>query len=89
MKGFISTASLALVGRARSIFVCLALVGVAVIAYAHRVHVVPWLPYLLLLACPLAHLFMFHGHGGGGHGYEREREIVRLPPPASREPHDA
>ena len=28
------------------------------------------LPYLLLLACPLMHLFMHHGHGGhnGGTG---------------------
>ncbi len=33
----------------------------------HRAHVVPYLPYALLLACPLMHLF--HGHGGhGGHG---------------------
>jgi len=26
------------------------------------------LPYLLLLACPLMHLFMHHGHGGHQHG---------------------
>ncbi len=33
----------------------------------HRAHVVPYLPFLLLAACPLMHLF--HGHGGhGGHG---------------------
>lgn len=32
----------------------------------HRAHVVPYLPFLLLLACPFLH--MFHGHGGhGGH----------------------
>jgi hypothetical protein len=24
------------------------------------------LPFLLLLACPLMHLFMHHGHGGHG-----------------------
>jgi len=24
------------------------------------------LPFLLLLACPLMHLFMHHGHGGRG-----------------------
>ena len=34
----------------------------------HRAHVVPYLPFLLLLACPLMHLFMHRGHGGhGGH----------------------
>lgn len=29
----------------------------------HLAHVVGFLPYLLLLACPLMHLFMHHGHG--------------------------
>ncbi|ATE77779.1 MULTISPECIES: DUF2933 domain-containing protein [Pseudomonas] len=34
----------------------------------HRAHVIPYLPFLLLLACPLMHLFMHRGHGGhGGH----------------------
>ena len=35
----------------------------------HRAHFVGALPFLLLLACPLMHVFMHHGHGGhGGHG---------------------
>jgi hypothetical protein len=29
----------------------------------HRAHVFGILPYLLLLACPLLHLFMHRGHG--------------------------
>jgi Protein of unknown function (DUF2933) len=34
----------------------------------HLAHVLGALPYLLLLACPLMHVFMHHGHGGhGGH----------------------
>ena len=28
----------------------------------HRAHVVPYLPILLLAACPLMHLFHRHGH---------------------------
>ncbi len=28
----------------------------------HRAHVFVFLPYVLLLACPLMHLFMHHGH---------------------------
>lgn len=32
----------------------------------HRAHLYGILPYLLLLACPLMHLF--HGHGHHGHG---------------------
>lgn len=30
----------------------------------HYAHVLAVLPYLLLLACPLMHLFVPHGHGG-------------------------
>jgi hypothetical protein len=33
----------------------------------HRAHVIQYLPFLLLLACPLMHLFQRHGgHGGNG-----------------------
>ena len=50
---------------------CAALVcALAVAAYflfeEHRVHMLGALPWLLLLACPLMHLFMHHGHGGHG-----------------------
>ena len=34
----------------------------------HRAHLLGILPYLLLLACPLLHLFMHGGHGGHGEG---------------------
>jgi hypothetical protein len=34
----------------------------------HTAHVFGVLPYLLLAACPLMHLFMHHGHGGHGGG---------------------
>lgn len=29
----------------------------------HRAHIIPFLPFLLLAACPLMHVFMHHGHG--------------------------
>lgn len=32
----------------------------------HRDHLLSALPYLLLLACPLMHLFMHRGHGHSG-----------------------
>jgi len=32
----------------------------------HRAHLFGALPFLLLLACPLMHLFMHHGHGAHG-----------------------
>ncbi len=34
----------------------------------HRAHLFGILPYLLLLACPLLHLFHGHGEHGDGHG---------------------
>jgi cell division protein FtsW (lipid II flippase) len=38
----------------------------------HWAHALGFLPYLLILACPLMHIFMHHGHGGhGSHGGEK------------------
>jgi hypothetical protein len=57
----------------------LALAGFAIIAgflllSEHRAHALGFLPFLLILACPLLHIFMHGGHGGhGGHGKEPER----------------
>lgn len=31
----------------------------------HKAHVVAWLPWLFLLACPLLHVFMHGGHSKG------------------------
>ena len=41
----------------------------------HRAHLYGALPWLLLLACPLMHLFMHHGHGdhGGSRGSSDDR----------------
>lgn len=35
----------------------------------HWAHIIPYLPWLILLACPLLHVFM---HGGHGHGSNEE-----------------
>ncbi len=51
--------------------------AIAIIAYylltEHREHVFQYLPYVLLLACPLMHFFM-HGHHGGHHHQQEERK---------------
>ena len=42
------------------------LAGPAALVYLvieHRPHLFGWLPYLVLLACPLMHLFMHRKHG--------------------------
>ncbi len=51
-------------------FAFLGIAGILLI-FEHRVHMLEWmpyLPYLLLLACPLLHVFMHGGHSGHGHG---------------------
>ena len=42
----------------------------------HRAHFFSALPFLLLLACPLMHVFMHGGHGGhgGGEGHQHGAE---------------
>jgi len=49
----------------------------------HCAHFLGALPLLLLLACPLMHVFMHHGHGdhGGGHAHHHEGESTSTPPP--------
>lgn len=37
----------------------------------HTAHVFGALPWLLVLACPLMHVFMHRGHGHGGHRHDR------------------
>lgn len=49
----------------------LAIVAAAFLVSEYRAHLAGWLPYwpyLLLLACPLMHLFMHRGHGRGTPG---------------------
>ena len=48
----------------------------------HRAHVVIALPFLLLLACPLMHVFMHGGHGSHGHGPQQSENPT--PPQAPR-----
>jgi len=39
----------------------------------HRAHLLGALPYLILLACPLMHVFMHHGHHHGQAGQAPSR----------------
>ena len=51
-------------GPVRWIFWAFALIGAYFLITEHRAHVYEYLPYVLLLACPLLHFL--HGHGGHG-----------------------
>lgn len=54
------------------------------LASEHRAHFIGALPLLLLLACPLMHVFMHNGHGSHG-GRHSDRHGAN-PPPARPSP---
>ncbi len=51
-------------------------IGAFFLITEHAAHLFGVLPYALLLACPLMHLFMHggHGHGAGHGGAETDRQ---------------
>lgn len=55
-------------GNSRANWVLIAFVAIAgfYLITEHRAHVFAILPWLLILACPLLHMFMHGGHGGHG-----------------------
>ena len=59
-------------GRAKIAWGVFAAIAFFYLWTAHQAHFLGALPYLLLLACPIMHLFMHHGHGSHG-----------APPPAA------
>ena len=57
----------------------LAFLGFAAIALfflweEHKAHILGALPFMLLLLCPLLHLFMHGGHGGHGGGDDQHKD---------------
>jgi hypothetical protein len=44
----------------------------------HRAHLFGALPFLLLLACPLMHVFMHRGHGAGPRHHDHDHESRSL-----------
>ena len=55
------------------IFWIFAGVGAYYLVTEHRAHLFDYLPFVLLMACPLMHMF---GHGHGGHRHESEDKPV-------------
>ncbi len=58
--------------RANIALIIFLMIGTFFLVTEHRAHLAGWFSsygiWLLLLACPLMHLFMHGGHGHGGHG---------------------
>ena len=60
---------------------CVALAVLGFLIYeGHGAHLLGALPYLLILSCPLMHIFMHGGHGHHHHGGE-ENEAPRSSEP--------
>ena len=60
------------ISRAKWVFIGFAAIAAYFLIAEHTAHLSEYLkywPFLLLLACPLMHLFMHGGHGG--HGSQR------------------
>jgi len=55
----------------------LAMVGAALyfLLVEHSAHTLPYLPFLIILMCPLMHLFMHKGHGTQGHGDQKHQDM--------------
>lgn len=68
-------------GRARMIFWILMGFAAFYLIAEHRLHLAGlwrWLPILILLACPLLHVFGHGGHGGhAGHGGHSDADADR------------
>ncbi|HSC93671.1 MAG TPA: DUF2933 domain-containing protein [Burkholderiales bacterium] len=64
--------------RAKWVFVAFALIAAYFLIAEHKAHLLGWLSaygiWLLLLACPLLHMFM---HGGHGHRHESRKEDMK------------
>lgn len=54
-------------------WVVLAAIAAYFLLTEHRAHLFGALPYLLLLACPLMHVFMHRGHGEHGQHKDGDR----------------
>jgi len=53
--------------RAKQAIVLLAIIAGIFVVAEHLPHLIPYLPLLLLAACPLMHVFMHRGHGSHDH----------------------
>ncbi|TCU08620.1 DUF2933 domain-containing protein [Rhizobium sullae] len=62
----------------RTVFIAFAVIAAGLVAYEHRVHVLGILPWLLILACPLMHMFMHHGHGGHSGHHDHSGRDARM-----------
>jgi hypothetical protein len=70
--------------RAKIVLVVFVAIAAFFLLTEHRAHLYGYLPYLLILACPLMHLFHHGGHGGHGKHTPRNDHTGANPPTPDR-----
>ncbi|MCB1567707.1 MAG: DUF2933 domain-containing protein [Xanthomonadales bacterium] len=73
--------------RSNIVFWLFAAVAVYFLLVEHRQHVFGLLPYLLILLCPLMHMF-HHGHGGHHRGGRKDETTDQGPSTDNRSDRD-
>ena len=63
----------------RAFLVCAAFLVIAGVLLwtEHLAHALGYVPFLLILACPLMHIFMHGSHGHGGHAHHQRTDRDR------------
>lgn len=69
--------------RANILLIAVLIIAGFYLVAEQRAFLLAYWPLLLLLACPLLHIFMHRGHGHGGSGPSADREDDGTPPSAS------
>jgi hypothetical protein len=67
--------------RSRWVLYGFLLVATFYLLLEHTAHTLGALPFLVLLACPLMHLFMHRGHGHGHPGAPEGADLPSTPTP--------
>ena len=65
--------------RAKVALAGFTIVGAVLILFEHRIRLLPYLPWLFLLACPLMHIF-HHGRAFGAAWHEYAAATPRIVP---------
>lgn len=74
----------------RFVFLAFVVIAAFFLITEHRAHLLPglaWLPFALILACPLLHMFHHRGHGGHAADGSKSGDGLARPPQTPDDAH--